>query len=148
MLDFSWSEFLVIAVVAIIAIGPRQIPEVLYHFGRIVRRLQYVRFALTKQFEDFMEKSDLEEMRKISDHVQAGINEPLFMDKNNTQDTKMEAEGDILHHGIVPDTGGGVENGVFPAMKGVPPISPYQQVEASVSTHSRQEGSVSKDQKI
>ncbi len=69
MLDFSWSEFLIVLVVAVLAIGPKQIPDVLYTLGRMVRRLQYMRFALTKQFEDFMEQSDLNEMRKISDHV-------------------------------------------------------------------------------
>ncbi|HPQ50258.1 MAG: twin-arginine translocase TatA/TatE family subunit [Alphaproteobacteria bacterium] len=69
MLDFSWSEFLIVLVVAILAIGPKQIPDVLYTLGRMVRRLQYMRFALTKQFDDFMEQSDLSEMRKISDEV-------------------------------------------------------------------------------
>ena len=69
MLDFSWSELLMVAVVAVLAIGPKQIPDVLYGLGRIVRRLQYMRFAMSKQFDDFMEKSDLAEMRKISDHV-------------------------------------------------------------------------------
>ncbi|HNQ92417.1 MAG TPA: twin-arginine translocase TatA/TatE family subunit [Alphaproteobacteria bacterium] len=69
MLDFSWSELLMVAVVAIIAIGPKQLPDMLYGLGRIVRRLQYMRFALGKQFDDFMEQSDLAEMRKISDHV-------------------------------------------------------------------------------
>ncbi len=69
MLDFSWSEFLIVLVVAVLAIGPKQIPDVLYTLGRLVRRLQYMRFALGKQFEDFMQDSDLNEMRKISDHV-------------------------------------------------------------------------------
>ena len=73
MLDFGWSELLLILIVSILVIGPKQIPDVLYAFGRIVRRLQYVRFALSKQFDDFMEKSDLHEMRKISDHVQTSI---------------------------------------------------------------------------
>lgn len=69
MLDFSWSELLMVAVVAVLAIGPKQLPAVLYGLGRIVRRLQYMRFAVSKQFDDFMEQSDLAEMRKISDHV-------------------------------------------------------------------------------
>lgn len=73
MLDFSWSELLLVAVVAILAIGPKQIPDVLYAFGRIVRRLQYMRFAMTRQFDDFMEKSDLHEMRKISDEVRESV---------------------------------------------------------------------------
>lgn len=66
MLDFSWSELLIVLLVAILAIGPKQIPDVLYALGRIVRRLQYMRFALTKQFDDFMMQSDLKEMQDLT----------------------------------------------------------------------------------
>lgn len=64
MLDFSWSEFLVVIIVAVIAIGPKQLPEVLYGLGRVFRRLQYMRYALTRQFDDFMDQSDLQDLRK------------------------------------------------------------------------------------
>lgn len=65
MLDFAWSEFLVVIIVAVIVIGPKQLPEVLYGLGRIARRLQYMKFAMSKQFEDFMEQSDLNEIRNL-----------------------------------------------------------------------------------
>lgn len=63
MLDFSWSEFLVVIVVAVIAVGPKQLPEVLHGLGRMVRRLQYMKYAMTRQFDDFMDQSDLRELR-------------------------------------------------------------------------------------
>ena len=63
MLDFSWSELMVVIIVAVIAIGPKQLPEVLHGLGRIVRRLQYMRYALSRQFDDFMEESDLKQLR-------------------------------------------------------------------------------------
>ncbi len=66
MLDFSWSELLVVLCVAVIVIGPKQLPEVLYGMGRIARRLQYMKFALSKQFEDFMEQADLKEIRNLN----------------------------------------------------------------------------------
>lgn len=59
MFDFSWSEFLVVIVVALIAIGPKQLPDVLYGLGKIMRRLQYMRYALTRQFDDFMDHNEL-----------------------------------------------------------------------------------------
>ncbi|OFW87262.1 MAG: hypothetical protein A3J37_08225 [Alphaproteobacteria bacterium RIFCSPHIGHO2_12_FULL_45_9] len=65
MLDFAWSEFLVVIIVAVIVIGPKQLPEVLYGLGRVARRLQYMKFALSKQFEDFMEQADLNEIRNF-----------------------------------------------------------------------------------
>ena len=64
MLDFSWSELMVVIVVAVIAIGPKQLPELLFGLGRIVRRLQYMRYALTRQFDDFMDESELRRFRE------------------------------------------------------------------------------------
>ena len=62
MLDFSWSELIVVLIVAVFAIGPKQIPDILYHLGRLTRRVQYMRFALSKQFDDFMEQTDMKQM--------------------------------------------------------------------------------------
>lgn len=69
MFDISWSEFLLLAMVAVIAIGPKQLPSVLYAVGRVVRRMQYMRFALSKQFEDFMEQNDLNQLRNLKNPV-------------------------------------------------------------------------------
>lgn len=66
MLDFSWSELLVIVIVALVVIGPKDIPHIMHTLGRFVRRLQYVRFAMSQQFDDFMKDNDLEDIRKAA----------------------------------------------------------------------------------
>lgn len=66
MLDFSWAELFVMVVVALVVIGPKEIPHIMHGLGRFVRRLQYVRFAMTQQFDDFMREHDLEDIRKAS----------------------------------------------------------------------------------
>lgn len=74
MFDVSWSELLLVIVVAVVAIGPKQIPDVLYGLGRLVRRLQYMRFAMSKQFEDFMEQNDLNTIRQFRDDLPRVVN--------------------------------------------------------------------------
>ena len=64
MLDFGWLELLLIAVVAIFVIGPKDIPKMMYGLGRILRRVQYVRFAVSQQFEDLMQAGDMDDLRK------------------------------------------------------------------------------------
>lgn len=54
MLDFGFPELLVVMVVAILVIGPQEIPAVMRTLGRLVRRLNYMRFALTRQLDEFM----------------------------------------------------------------------------------------------
>ena len=55
---------LIIVAVAVFVIGPKDIPKMMYGMGRVLRRFQYVRFAVTKQFDDLMQAGDLEELRK------------------------------------------------------------------------------------
>lgn len=64
MLDFGWAELLIIVAVAVFVIGPKDIPKIMYGLGRILRRIQYVRFAISQQFDDIMNTGDLEELRK------------------------------------------------------------------------------------
>src|SRR5262249_17374194 len=56
--DIGWTELLVVAVIIIFAFGPEDIPKIMYNLGRIVRRFRYMRYALSSQFEDFMEKAE------------------------------------------------------------------------------------------
>lgn len=53
--------------VAVVVIGPKEIPVIMRALGRIVRRLQYVKFAFSQQFDDFMKDHDLDELRAGSD---------------------------------------------------------------------------------
>lgn len=64
MLDFGWAELLVIVAVAVFVIGPKDIPNIMYGLGRLVRRIQYIKFAVSQQFDDLMNSHDVEEIRK------------------------------------------------------------------------------------
>lgn len=63
MLDFGWSEAFLIVVLAVFLFGPEDIPKVMVAVGRVFRRLQYVKFALSQQFEDLMRDADLDDFR-------------------------------------------------------------------------------------
>lgn len=98
MLDFSWSELLVVIVVAVIAIGPKQLPEVLFGLGRIVRRLQYMRYALTRQFDDFMDESELRRFKDEPVQVpplqvgSAAATEPRIVDPTGMDEAEADEE--------------------------------------------------------
>lgn len=64
MLDFGFFELLTIIALAVIVIGPQDIPKVMLGLGRIVRRLQYVKFALSQQFDEFMREHELKELHE------------------------------------------------------------------------------------
>lgn len=66
MFDFSFAELFLVVAAAIFLIGPKDIPGVLKSLGQSFRRLQYIRYAMTEQFEKFMEENDLNEIRHYS----------------------------------------------------------------------------------
>lgn len=57
MFDVSFPELIVVALLGLLIFGPQELGRILYGLGRVVRRLQYLRFALSQQFEDFMQKA-------------------------------------------------------------------------------------------
>ena len=75
MLDFGFPELLVIIALAVLVVGPQEIPKIMVALGRIVRRLQYLRFAMTQQFEDFMRENDLEDIRAQVNFEEKGFDE-------------------------------------------------------------------------
>lgn len=64
MFGLGWSEILVILVIAVVVIGPKDIPKIMYQAGRIARRFQYAKFAMTQQFDSILKAGDIEELRR------------------------------------------------------------------------------------
>lgn len=85
MFDIGWSELLLVAVVAVLVIGPDELPAIMRMLGRVVRRLQYVRYAFSQQFEDFMKENDLADIRKQVNFEAKDFNES---ESDETEDLK------------------------------------------------------------
>tara|TARA_R110002072_G_scaffold103859_3_gene227791 strand:- start:39 stop:362 length:324 start_codon:yes stop_codon:yes gene_type:complete len=64
MLDFGWPEMFLIIAIAVIFIGPDEIPTLMVALGRVFRRFQYIKFAISQQFDDVMRDADLDDIRK------------------------------------------------------------------------------------
>jgi sec-independent protein translocase protein TatB len=88
MFDIGWSELLVIAVVAIIVIGPKDLPRVMRTVGHYAGKLRRAAADFQRQFEEAMRESEIDEMRKAIESVSentpsvdlnAPINEPVML---------------------------------------------------------------------
>ena len=64
MFDFSWTELLVIVVVALVAIGPKELPRVLYEVGKWAGRLRLLAGEFRRHVSDMMHEVELEELRR------------------------------------------------------------------------------------
>jgi sec-independent protein translocase protein TatB len=63
MFSLGLPELLIIALLALFFVAPGDIPKLMYSLGKIIKRLSYIRYAFSQQFEDFMQESELKEMQ-------------------------------------------------------------------------------------
>ena len=64
MLDIGWSEMLMIAVVAIVVIGPKDLPRTLRTIGQWIGKARTVTRDLQNSVNDMIADSEIEELRK------------------------------------------------------------------------------------
>ena len=64
MLDMSWGEVMVIGAVALIVIGPKDLPRALRTVGQMTGKLRRMAAEFQGQFNEAMREADLEDVRK------------------------------------------------------------------------------------
>jgi sec-independent protein translocase protein TatB len=69
MFGIGWSEFVVIGVVALIAIGPKELPGVLRMVGQTVGKIRRMANEFQGQFQEAMREAEMADVRKELDDL-------------------------------------------------------------------------------
>ncbi len=69
MFDIGWSEFLLIAVVALVAIGPKELPGVLRTLGQWVRKARKMASEFQGQFQEALREAEMADLKQSFDEV-------------------------------------------------------------------------------
>jgi sec-independent protein translocase protein TatB len=64
MFDFAWSELMVIALVALIVIGPKDLPRVLRTLGKWMSRARMIAREFQGSIDQMIRESELDEVRR------------------------------------------------------------------------------------
>jgi sec-independent protein translocase protein TatB len=68
MLDIGWTELLVIAVVLIVVVGPKDLPPMIRAFGKMTANFRKMAGDFRAQFDEALREADMDDVRKtISD---------------------------------------------------------------------------------
>lgn len=70
MLDVGWTEILVIAIVLIIVVGPKDLPQMLRTFGRMMSKMRGMAGDFRQQFDEALREADLEDVKKTIGEAQ------------------------------------------------------------------------------
>jgi sec-independent protein translocase protein TatB len=69
MFDISWTEFLLIGVVALIVIGPKELPGVLRTLGQYTRKVRGMATEFQNQFQEAMREAEMADLKKQVDDM-------------------------------------------------------------------------------
>src|SRR5262249_47192624 len=69
MFDIGWSELLVIGVVALIAIGPKELPGVLRSVGQWMTKIRRMAAEFQGQFQEAMREAEMADLKKQAEEL-------------------------------------------------------------------------------
>ena len=69
MFDISWTEFLLIGVVALIVIGPKELPAVMRTMGQWTRKVRGMATEFQNQFQEAMREAEMADLKKQVDDM-------------------------------------------------------------------------------
>ena len=87
MFDIGWSELLVIIVVAIVVVGPKELPKLMGTFGHYAGKLRRAAADFQRQFDEAMRDTEVAEVKKAMEAVRAetaSLDQPVMLPKLDT----------------------------------------------------------------
>jgi len=123
---FGYTELFVIAVVAIIVIGPKDLPRVLRGLGKTMAKMRGMAREFQGHLDSAMKEAGIDEVKKEFDNIKnsANIIEPVK--KTVVNETKKQEDEFKALFGEVPDANA---PRVEPAESGAPKIDPPRPAE-------------------
>ncbi|CAN7464170.1 Sec-independent protein translocase protein TatB [Mesorhizobium sp. LjNodule214] len=108
MFEVGWTEMLVIAIVMIVVVGPKDLPNMLRTFGRTTAKLRAMAADFQKQFNEALKEAELDDVKKSVDSLR-GLNPAAEIRKQLNPFEQAAAD---------------VRSGVDAAMKPKPAVDP------------------------
>ena len=87
MFDISWGKLVIIGVVALIVIGPKELPTVLRTVGQWMGKIRRMASEFQGQFQEAMREAEMADLKKQFDDTTSGLQSTF-----DTTDIKNELE--------------------------------------------------------
>src|SRR6185369_4504905 len=77
MFDISWGKLVIIGVVALLVIGPKELPGVLRMLGQYMGKMRRMASEFQGQFNEAMREAEMADLKKQFDETTSGIQSAL-----------------------------------------------------------------------
>jgi sec-independent protein translocase protein TatB len=75
MFGLGWGEMVVIGIVALIAIGPKELPTVLRTLGQWMGKVRRMANEFQGQFQEALREAEFADLKKHADDISSSVNE-------------------------------------------------------------------------
>jgi sec-independent protein translocase protein TatB len=69
MLDFSWSHILLVLIIALVVVGPKDLPRLMRTIGQWTGKARAMADEFRKSFDDMARQTELDELRKEIENI-------------------------------------------------------------------------------
>lgn len=118
--DIGVSEMLIVAAVALIVVGPKDLPLLMRRIGQFIARLRSMASEFRASFDDMARQSELDELRKEVEAMRSGqFTDPIKAAAEDMRDPSVDQ--------VFADIEGGLKSGEVtfsPAMASTPYEAP------------------------
>jgi sec-independent protein translocase protein TatB len=99
MFDIGWGELVVIGIVALIAIGPKELPTVLRTLGQYMGKVRRMASEFQGQFQEAMREAEMADLKKQAEDLKNSVSDLTSFDPMAS--TKKEIESAF----VLPEVG-------------------------------------------
>jgi len=94
MFDLGWGELVVIGVIALIVIGPKELPTVLRTLGQTMGKVKRMASEFQGQFQEALREAELDGLKKQAEDLTGDLNKSMseFTNFDPLSDTQKEIE--------------------------------------------------------
>ena len=135
MFDIAWSELLIIGVVALIVIGPKELPTVLRAVGQWMGKIRRMASEFQSQFQEAMREAEMADIKKHVDEMSTAASDLTNFGNFDPMETvrkEMEAAtGDISLDKPAPAAAASASDGATPQPEPAPPAVPAAEAQPS-----------------
>jgi sec-independent protein translocase protein TatB len=90
MFDIGWGELVVIGIVALIAIGPKELPTVLRSLGQWMGKIRRMAAEFQGQFQEAMREAEMADLKKQAEDLTSTVGSVTNFDPMASTQKEME----------------------------------------------------------
>src|SRR3974390_837007 len=80
MFDIGWGELVVIGIVALIAIGPKELPGVLRTLGQTMAKVRRMAAEFQGQFQEALREAEMADLKKHAEDIKSSVTDIASFD--------------------------------------------------------------------